>query len=85
MTKMEKTVPDCDHQSMQNFISDSKWGEEGVIREIRRRVVELMGVPFTALFRASRSGHAGDALPTGCHRDSGGDIAKEEDNREGDT
>ena len=43
MTTMEKTVPDCDHQSLPNFISDSKWDEAGVINEIQRRVGAWIG------------------------------------------
>ena len=47
MTNMEKSVPDCDHQSLRNFISDSKWDEEGVISEIQRQVSELIGNPVS--------------------------------------
>ncbi|MHC1600212.1 MAG: transposase, partial [Candidatus Methanospirareceae archaeon] len=34
MTNIEKIVPDCDHQSLQHFISNSQWDEEGVISEL---------------------------------------------------
>ena len=43
MNNMEKSVPDCNHQSLQNFISNSKWDEEGVISEIQKQVGELIG------------------------------------------
>jgi SRSO17 transposase len=43
MTNIEKVVPDCDHQSLQHFISNSQWDEEGVIAEIQKRISELIG------------------------------------------
>ena len=42
MRRMEETTG-CGHQSLQNFISNSKWDEEGVISEIQRQVSELIG------------------------------------------
>jgi SRSO17 transposase len=60
MTNMEKTVPDCDHQSLQNFISDSKWDEEGVICEIQRRVGELIGNPVHGSVHLDESGFLKD-------------------------
>ena len=42
MTNIEKHVPDCNHQSLQHFISNSQWDEEGVISEIQRQVSELI-------------------------------------------
>lgn len=57
---MEKTVPDCDHQSLQNFISDSKWDEAGVIREIQRRVCELIGNPVHGSIHLDESGFLKD-------------------------
>ncbi len=56
MTNMEKTMPDCDHQSLQNFISNSKWDEEGVICEIQRRVGELIGNPVPGSVHLDESG-----------------------------
>lgn len=43
MSNMEKTVPGCDQQSLQHFISNSQWDEEGVIAEIQKRISELIG------------------------------------------
>lgn len=60
MTNMEKTVPDCDHQSLQNFTSDSKWDEGGVIREIQRRVSELIGHPVHGSIHLDESGFLKD-------------------------
>jgi len=60
MTNMEKTVPDCEHQSLQNFISDSKWNEEGVICEIQRRVCELIGNPVHGSIHLDESGFLKD-------------------------
>ena len=43
MMNIEKVVPDCNHQSLKHFISNSQWDEEGVICEIQRQVSELIG------------------------------------------
>ena len=56
MTNMEKSVPDCNHQSLQNFISDSQWDEEGVISEIQRKVSELIGNPVHGSVHIDESG-----------------------------
>ncbi len=56
MTNMEKSVPDFDYQSLQNFISDSKWDEEGVISEIQKRVVVLIGNPVHGSVHLDESG-----------------------------
>jgi len=56
MTSMEKSVPDCNHQSLQNFISDSQWDEEGVISEIQRQVSELIGNPVHGSVHIDESG-----------------------------
>jgi len=65
MTNMEKTVPDCDHQSLQNFISDSKWDEEGVISEIQRIGRQLSGgrIPGIRILELSDD-HRQAALPS---------------------
>jgi len=60
MTNMEKTVPYCDHQSLQNFITDSKWDEEGVIRKIQRRVCESIGNPVHGSIHLDESGFLKD-------------------------
>ena len=56
MTNIEKVVPDCNHQSLQHFISNSQWDEEGVISEIQRQVSELIGNPVHGSLHLDESG-----------------------------
>ncbi len=43
MTNIAKTVPNCDNQSLQHFISNSLWDEQGLIENIQDDVVRLIG------------------------------------------
>lgn len=56
MTNIEKAVQDCDHQSLQHFISNSHWDEEGVIRELQRQVTQLIGNPIHGSVHLDESG-----------------------------
>jgi len=56
MTNIEKHVPDCNHQSLHHFISNSQWDEEGVISEIQRQVSELIGNPVHGSLHIDESG-----------------------------
>ena len=56
MTNIEKVVPDCNHQSLHHFISNSQWDEEGVISEIQRQVSELIGNPVHGSLHIDESG-----------------------------
>jgi SRSO17 transposase len=77
MTNMEMTVPDCDHQSLQNFISDSKWDEEGVISEIQRRVSALIGNAVHGSVHLDESGYIkGGERSVGVKRQYCGRIGK---------
>jgi len=60
MTNIEKVVPDCDHQSLQHFISNSRWDEEGVINELQRQVSELIGNPIHGSVHLDESGFPKD-------------------------
>ncbi|MDI6822741.1 MAG: IS701 family transposase, partial [Actinomycetota bacterium] len=60
MTNIEKVVPDCDHQSLQHFISNSQWDEEGVINELQRQVSELIGNPIHGSVHLDESGFPKD-------------------------
>jgi len=60
MTNIEKVVPDCDHQSLQHFISNSRWDEEGVINELQRQVGELIGDPIHGSVHLDESGFPKD-------------------------
>jgi len=60
MTKIEKVVPDCDHQSLQHFISNSRWDEEGVINELQRQVSALIGDPIHGSVHLDESGFLKD-------------------------
>jgi len=42
-TNIPKVVPDCNNQSLQHFISNSQWNEEGVITEIQNSVSKGIG------------------------------------------
>lgn len=43
MTNIAKTLPDCNNQSLQHFISNSLWDEQGLIEHIQDDVVKLIG------------------------------------------
>ncbi len=60
MTNIEKVVPDCNHQSLQHFISNSQWDEEGVISKIQRQVSELIGNPVHGSVHLDESGFIKD-------------------------
>jgi SRSO17 transposase len=60
MTNIEKVVPDCDHQSLQHFISNSQWDEEGVISETQKQVSELIGNPVHGSVHLDESGFLKD-------------------------
>ena len=71
------TVPDCDHQSLQHFISDSKWDEEGVISEIQRRVSALIGNAVHGSVHLDESGYIkGGERSVGVKRQYCGRIGK---------
>ncbi len=60
MTNIEKVVPDCNHQSLQHFISNSHWDEEGVISEIPRKTSELFWDPVHGSMHFDDSGYLKD-------------------------
>jgi SRSO17 transposase len=60
MTNIEKVVPDCDHQSLQHFIFNSQWYEEGVISKIQGQVSELIGNPVHGSVHLDESGFLKD-------------------------
>ncbi len=43
MVEMSKSVPDCNNQSIQHFISNSLWDEQGLIYQIQEDVAYLIG------------------------------------------
>ena len=43
MVEMSKTVPNCNNQSIQHFVSNSLWDEQGLICQIQDDVVNLIG------------------------------------------
>ncbi|VVB51078.1 DDE superfamily endonuclease [uncultured archaeon] len=56
MTEIAKTVPNCNNQSLQHFISDSLWDEEGLIHDIQDRLVELIGDKENGSLQLDESG-----------------------------
>lgn len=60
MTNIEKVVPDCNHQSLKHFISNSHWDEEGVISEIQRKNSELIGETVHGSLHFDESGSLKD-------------------------
>lgn len=56
MTGIAKTVPNCNNQSLQHFISDSLWDEEGLIHDIQDRLVELIGDKENGSLQLDESG-----------------------------
>lgn len=56
MTEIAKTVPNCNNQSLQHFISDSLWDEQGLIHDIQDRLVELIGDKENGSLQLDESG-----------------------------
>jgi SRSO17 transposase len=56
MTEMAKTIPDCNNQSLQHFISDSLWDEQGLIYDIQDRLAELIGDKENGSLQLDESG-----------------------------
>lgn len=56
MTNIPKIVPDSDNQSLQHFISESMWDEDGVITEIQNYASELIGDENNASLHVDESG-----------------------------
>ena len=56
MVEMSKTVPDCDNQSIQHFISNSLWDEQGLIYQIQDDVVNLIGDKENGSLQLDESG-----------------------------
>lgn len=57
MTNIPKTVPESDNQSLQHFISESAWDEEGVITELQKNVTELIGDKDNGSIHIDESGY----------------------------
>ena len=53
---MSKTVPDCNNQSIQHFISNSLWDEQGLIYQIQDDVVNLIGDKENGSLQLDESG-----------------------------
>jgi SRSO17 transposase len=56
MVEMSKTVPDCNNQSIQHFISNSLWDEQGLIYQIQDDVVNLIGDKENGSLQLDESG-----------------------------
>lgn len=56
MVEMAKTVPNCDNQSIQHFISNSLWDEQGLIYQIQDDVVNLIGDKENGSLQLDESG-----------------------------
>ena len=56
MTNIPKIVPESDNQSLQHFISESTWDDEGAITELQKRVSELIGDEENGSIHVDESG-----------------------------
>jgi len=56
MVEMSKTVSNCNNQSMQHFISNSLWDEQGLIYQIQDDVVNLIGDKENGSLQLDESG-----------------------------
>jgi SRSO17 transposase len=56
MVEMSKTVPNCNNQSIQHFISNSLWDEQGLIYQIQDDVADLIGDKENGSLQLDESG-----------------------------
>jgi SRSO17 transposase len=56
MSEIAKTAPNCDNQSIQHFISNSLWDEQGLIHDIQDHVVRLVGDKENGSLQLDESG-----------------------------
>jgi len=56
MVEMSKTVPDCNNQSIQHFISNSLWDEQGLIDQIQDDVADIIGDKENGSLQLDESG-----------------------------
>lgn len=56
MTEIAKTIPNCNNQSVQHFISNSLWDEQGLIHDIQDRIVKLIGNKENGSLQLDESG-----------------------------
>ena len=56
MVEMSKTVPNCNNQSIQHFISNSLWDEQGLIYQIQDNVADLIGDKENGSLQLDESG-----------------------------
>lgn len=56
MVEMSKTIPDCNNQSIQHFISNSLWDEQGLIYQIQEDVANLIGDKENGSLQLDESG-----------------------------
>lgn len=56
MTNLAKVVPDSNHQSFQQFLSDSPWQDEPVIERLQQQVTQLIGDPEQGALHIDESG-----------------------------
>ena len=56
MTEIANVVPDCNNQSIQHFISNSQWDEQGLIYHIQDDVAKLIGDKENGSLQLDESG-----------------------------
>ncbi len=56
MVEMSKTVPNCNSQSIQHFVSNSLWDEQGLIYHIQNDVADLIGDKENGSLQLDESG-----------------------------
>lgn len=55
MTNIAKTVPRSNNQSLQHFISNSLWDEQGLMEDIQKRIIQLIGSKETGSIHLDES------------------------------
>lgn len=56
MFQMTQNIVDADHESLQNFISDSKWSARAVMDQVAQQVNKQIGDPLEAALLIDESG-----------------------------
>jgi SRSO17 transposase len=77
MTQYVKEVPESDYESMQHFISNSPWDEDGALKQLQHDVCDLLGSPTSGAIILDESGISKQGnMSVGVQRQYNGRLGK---------